>query len=200
MSLHNKVKMNSDLSKNAGGGDQVMRICVTIAEAFEEWACKHIDFDRTYLVWPYQLEGEFGNALISALGEGWCAIMSDATKETLGLITPRFWTACQYLPDAPLLAAKFRFKPSYYDDPIPKKFVEYEVCAQRIGDNSGEYEPCSIPAAEEVNLYGVEPDGTVALIFSGSPAMVGVGQVKYITSKLGIVREKEINTHFAQYE
>ena len=49
------------------GIDQFMRQAMSIAARFEDWACRHINFDETDEVWPYLLEDKFGNASLACL-------------------------------------------------------------------------------------------------------------------------------------
>lgn len=56
-----------DLSETYNGMDEFMRVVVRVANAFEDWACKHIDFDQTNDVWPYILEDKFGTACLEVM-------------------------------------------------------------------------------------------------------------------------------------
>lgn len=44
-----------------------MRIVMNVANLFEGWACKHIDFDQNMDVWPYRLEDDFGEACLAEM-------------------------------------------------------------------------------------------------------------------------------------
>lgn len=55
------------LSKRLPGVDSVMREIMGIANRFEEWACRNVDFGEFDEVWPYFLEAEFGEAYESVM-------------------------------------------------------------------------------------------------------------------------------------
>lgn len=56
-----------NLSEAYDGMDGLMRVVMKVAGMFEEWACKHIDFDQNMDVWPYLLEDKFGEACLSEM-------------------------------------------------------------------------------------------------------------------------------------
>jgi len=45
-----------------------VRLCRDIAEKFEQWAVEHVDWERIDEVWPYFLEENFGDAVLSVVG------------------------------------------------------------------------------------------------------------------------------------
>ncbi len=49
------------------GMDEFMRELMRVANQFETWACRHIDFNETHEAWPYLLENKFGEACLTAL-------------------------------------------------------------------------------------------------------------------------------------
>jgi hypothetical protein len=59
-----------NLSEAYHGGDQFMREVMRVGELFESWACKHVDFDALNDVWPYLLEGRFGEACLEFMDAG----------------------------------------------------------------------------------------------------------------------------------
>jgi hypothetical protein len=58
---------NLNLSESYNGLDEFMREIMRVATHFETWACQHIDFDELTDVWPYFLEGKFGEKCLSAI-------------------------------------------------------------------------------------------------------------------------------------
>lgn len=74
MSLYLEAKKRAaiepgiNLSECYEGGDEFMRQVMRIATEFELWSCQHVFFDELDDVWPYLLEGRFGEACVSVLG------------------------------------------------------------------------------------------------------------------------------------
>ncbi|HTR40175.1 MAG TPA: hypothetical protein VMH87_00985, partial [Pseudomonadales bacterium] len=62
-----KTSGGVNLSDHYGGMDELMRVCMRIANRFEAWSCHHIDFDEVDTVWPYLLEDKFGDACLDAM-------------------------------------------------------------------------------------------------------------------------------------
>jgi len=58
---------NLDLGECYNGMDQFMREIMRIANQFEAWACRHIDFNQLDDVWSYLLEDKFGKAFSAVL-------------------------------------------------------------------------------------------------------------------------------------
>ncbi|MBI1826411.1 MAG: hypothetical protein HY287_14290 [Planctomycetes bacterium] len=56
-----------NLSETYNGMDEFMRVVMKVANLFEDWACKHIEFDETEEVWPYLLEDKFGEACLAVM-------------------------------------------------------------------------------------------------------------------------------------
>jgi hypothetical protein len=56
-----------NLSECFNGIDQFMREAMRIAARFEDWACRHVNFDELDDVWPYLLEDKFGGACLARL-------------------------------------------------------------------------------------------------------------------------------------
>jgi hypothetical protein len=56
-----------DLGECYNGMDQFMRELMRVANQFETWACRHVDFNETTDVWPYLLQDRFGEACLAAL-------------------------------------------------------------------------------------------------------------------------------------
>lgn len=56
-----------NLSQTYNGMDEFMRVVMKVANLFEEWACKHIEFDEAEDVWPYLLEDHFGEACLAVM-------------------------------------------------------------------------------------------------------------------------------------
>lgn len=60
----------NNLSEVYGRGDEFMRQCMRVGEAFETYACAHVDFNNwPGGVWPYDLESYFGDAFMAHLGD-----------------------------------------------------------------------------------------------------------------------------------
>lgn len=59
---HAQIQADSslNLSDAYSGMDGLMREVMRIANLFETWSCKHVDFKRLNDVWPYLLEDRFG--------------------------------------------------------------------------------------------------------------------------------------------
>jgi hypothetical protein len=53
-----------NLGESYNGMDQFMREMMRIGTLFESWACDHVEFEDLNDVWPYLLEGEFGEACL----------------------------------------------------------------------------------------------------------------------------------------
>ena len=56
-----------DLSECYNGIDQFMREVMRVAQQFEDWACRNVNFDEFNEVWPYYLGDKFGAACLSAM-------------------------------------------------------------------------------------------------------------------------------------
>ena len=56
-----------NLSEAYGGMDGFMREIMRIAEKFERWSCRHVDFAQLSDVWPYLLQDGFGTECLSIL-------------------------------------------------------------------------------------------------------------------------------------
>jgi hypothetical protein len=57
-----------NLSEIFNGTDEFMRVVMDISTRFEDWACRHVDFDELTARWPYILEDRFGNLCVSLIG------------------------------------------------------------------------------------------------------------------------------------
>ena len=75
LSLHSACKEAEDgleksLSDSYEGYDEFLRECARVGTLFEEWTCANVDFDESDLElgWIYQLEGHFGEAVLSLMG------------------------------------------------------------------------------------------------------------------------------------
>lgn len=53
-----------NLSDIFNGVDELMRVSMATSTLFENWACKHIDFDKLSDWWPYKLQMEMGDACL----------------------------------------------------------------------------------------------------------------------------------------
>lgn len=62
---HSANEKDFNLSDCFNGIDQLMREVMAIGERFEEWACRHINFDELNDVWPYLLGEKFGKACLA---------------------------------------------------------------------------------------------------------------------------------------
>lgn len=66
MSLYHHILAShsvDEITDNHEGQENVMRSVMTLAKAFEAWACRHVDFDTLQDRWPYILEDGFGAAV-----------------------------------------------------------------------------------------------------------------------------------------
>lgn len=52
-----------EITDSHEGQDNVMRRVMTLARAFELWACQHVDFVQLRDPWPYVLDEGFGAAV-----------------------------------------------------------------------------------------------------------------------------------------
>jgi len=65
---HQRAHENQwNLSECYHGADQFMREVMRIANLFECWACRHVNFNEWNDVWPYYLDDHFGAACLSVL-------------------------------------------------------------------------------------------------------------------------------------
>jgi hypothetical protein len=67
-----------NLSEIFNGMDECMRVVMHIGERFEDWACKHVNFDNLDDVWPYLLQDKFGSVCLEAM---WLAGLADFNEE-----------------------------------------------------------------------------------------------------------------------
>jgi len=58
---------NFNISECYNGVDQFMREVMRIANQFENWACRHVNFDEFNEVWPYYLGDNFGATCLTVL-------------------------------------------------------------------------------------------------------------------------------------
>jgi hypothetical protein len=72
-SLHDACleRANADpglnLSEAYQGMDSFMRELMRVGEMFENWACRHVAFEKLTDVWPYLLEDRFGDACLETM-------------------------------------------------------------------------------------------------------------------------------------
>jgi hypothetical protein len=71
----NDKKLN--LSESYNGYDQFTREVMRVATLFENWSCDHINFDNLNDVWPYLLQGKFGETCLSAVLPNALAVFND---------------------------------------------------------------------------------------------------------------------------
>lgn len=64
------------------GSDELMRRIMRVAEAFESWACKHIDFSQLQDPWVYLLEQDFGRCFCLACEGGEATIDAAIGRES----------------------------------------------------------------------------------------------------------------------
>jgi hypothetical protein len=65
MSLYDHILAShsvEEITDNHEGQENVMRSVMTLAKAFESWACRHVDFEKLQDRWSYVLEDGFGAA------------------------------------------------------------------------------------------------------------------------------------------
>ncbi len=53
-----------NLSEIFNGIDQLMRTVMDVADRFERWSCRHVEFSELADVWPYLLQDKFGKACL----------------------------------------------------------------------------------------------------------------------------------------
>lgn len=58
---------NFNISECYNGVDQFIREIMRIANLFEAWACRHIDFDEFAEVWVYYLGDNFGRSCLAVM-------------------------------------------------------------------------------------------------------------------------------------
>jgi len=58
-----------EFSDAYNGWDNVMRQANKVANIFESWACRYVDFDRYEGVWPYEMEVNFGEHLFELISD-----------------------------------------------------------------------------------------------------------------------------------
>lgn len=56
-----------NLSDEFNGVDELMRVVMTVATEFEQWASAHVAFNELGEVWPYFLEDQFGSAVLKSI-------------------------------------------------------------------------------------------------------------------------------------
>ncbi|MBI5762306.1 MAG: hypothetical protein HZA51_02140 [Planctomycetes bacterium] len=62
-----KQNPSIQLNEHYNGYDELMRVCMRVANHFELWACRHVAFAETDEVWPYLLEEVFGKACVDEI-------------------------------------------------------------------------------------------------------------------------------------
>lgn len=60
-------KEHFNLSECYNGVDQFMREVMRVANQFENWACRNVNFNKLNDVWPYLLGDKFGTACLSVM-------------------------------------------------------------------------------------------------------------------------------------
>ncbi len=60
-------KKHFNLSQCYNGVDQFMREVMRVANQFENWACRNVNFDEFNEVWPYYLGDKFGTTCLSVM-------------------------------------------------------------------------------------------------------------------------------------
>lgn len=70
-----------EITDNHECPENLMRGVMTLAQAFETWACRHVDFDRLDEPWPYLLEDRFGEAVFQV----WDGSGIDLIDKLIGL-------------------------------------------------------------------------------------------------------------------
>jgi hypothetical protein len=150
---------NLNISECYNGVDQFMREVMRIASQFENWACRHVNFNEFNEVWPYFLGDNFGATCLSVIsleclmdfGEG------DCLRVALGLRLPVISDTKLPVP-IDLIAA----------NPVAGAgFQKYRI--QTLRDTLEENEPTPFVAGDDpfdqnygsfyFSLYGVETTG-----------------------------------------
>ena len=92
------VRLN--LSDAYNGMDQFMREVMRVANCFEAWACKHVDFNETDSVWPYLLQDEFGSACLKTMAADELADFDEGTclRIAMQLELPLKYDECLRIP------------------------------------------------------------------------------------------------------
>ena len=73
-----KTEQSLNLSEQYNGIDQLMREIMRVANQFEAWACRHIDFKTLNDVWPYLLQDKFGETCLAVIDPSALAEFDDA--------------------------------------------------------------------------------------------------------------------------
>jgi len=67
-----------NLSECYNGMDEFMREVMRVGNLFEDWACRHVAFEKQSAVWPYFLEDKFGAACLTVMLPGGLAQFDDS--------------------------------------------------------------------------------------------------------------------------
>jgi hypothetical protein len=148
-----------NLSDSYGGMDELMRVCMRIANRFEAWSCHHINFDEMDTVWPYLLEDKFGDACLDALPTGLETFDdSDCLRVAMRLGLPikqdgKLPIPCNVVADNPIPNSpfrKFRIQTVRDENEEDGGNVPYTIGDEPFDENFGE---------PYFGLYGVYEDG-----------------------------------------
>jgi len=150
-----------NLSECYNGMDELMRVCMRIANQFEAWSCQHIEFEKFDSVWPYLLGDEFGEACLDAMSPMCLASFGDADclrvamrlhlriKQDGKLPVPCDVGALNPMANSPF--KKFRIQ-TVRNTNEDNDAVPYTIDDEPFDDEFGEL---------YFGLYGVFEDGTV---------------------------------------
>lgn len=90
---HAAAKPELNFSEAYHGMDQFMREIMRVANQFEEWACRHIDFNKLDQTWPYLLADGFGDTCLQVLSPAYLTLFEtdDCLRVALRLRLPVKW-------------------------------------------------------------------------------------------------------------
>ncbi len=148
-----------DLSDTFSGIDGLMRVSMAIATIFEEWSCRHVDFDRLEEWWPYKLESEMGEACLSLMELDALPAFDEknaldlAVKLKLPLKAPAKGVAPLYIRASnPLQGARFR---TIYIQSVREALDGSGVSPLAAGDS-----PADVGFGPPFyGIYGIDPEG-----------------------------------------
>lgn len=80
-------KAGLDLSDMHQGCDEAMRQAMAVAQAFENWANEHVDFDRTGM-FAYDIEDRFGTAAVLLMDGNFISLIGKEAEVAAALKLP----------------------------------------------------------------------------------------------------------------
>ena len=149
-----------DLSECYNGMDELMRVVMRIANQFETWSCRHINFKELSDVWPYLLQDKFGEACLDAMSPTGLASFndSDCLRVAMRLHLPiiqdgKLPVPCDVIANNPTPNSqfrKFRIQTVRHENEEDGDIKPYTMDDEPFDENFGE---------PYFGLYGVYEDG-----------------------------------------